>query len=67
MYVYLDESGNTGIHVFDDGQKNFYLLALKWVYFVGPLSGEFKVDSFTCYAALWVHPRGGTPSGVGPL
>lgn len=32
MYMYLDESGNTGIHIFDENQKYFYLLATlsKW-------------------------------------
>ena len=38
----------------------------KWVHFLGPVSGEFKVDSFIGYAALWGQARGGTPSGLGP-
>lgn len=32
MYMYLDESGNTGLHIFDENQRHFYLLTTlsKW-------------------------------------
>jgi hypothetical protein len=37
----------------------------KWPRFFGPLNDDFKVDTFTSYAALSVQARGGTPSGLG--